>query len=115
MAEFIFYTHEGHTVSPNNEVLESIQILGFEDGESEEVALKKLIANNPWIKESGFDLNEIKSRKAFTNAEIESLNEIIDYLWIDEEKHFEESEKPENHIFLKLKQLKSLVINKSIN
>lgn len=35
-------------------------------------------------------------------------SEIINYLYRDEEKHFEESEKPKDHIFLKLERLKAL-------
>jgi len=34
--------------------------------------------------------------------------EIIEYLYEDEKKHFEELNKPNNHIFLKLERLKSL-------
>ena len=34
---------------------------------------------------------------------------IIDYMYTDEQKHFLESENPENHIFPKLERLKSLV------
>ena len=37
------------------------------------------------------------------------VNEIINYLYEDEKKHFEEFEtKPENHIFLKIDRLKTL-------
>jgi len=35
--------------------------------------------------------------------------EIIDYLFLDEKKHFEELNKPINHIFLKLERLKTLI------
>lgn len=37
------------------------------------------------------------------------IKEIIDYNYTDERKHYEESDKPENHIFLKLHRLKSFV------
>ena len=36
------------------------------------------------------------------------ISEVVEYLYSDEENHFEESEEPENHIFLKLKRLKEL-------
>lgn len=36
------------------------------------------------------------------------IKEIIEYLYLDEKKHFEELEKPENHIFKKLERLKLL-------
>jgi hypothetical protein len=43
--------------------------------------------------------------------EINSLiKEVIDYLYTDEQKHFEESNKPQNHIFKKLERLKQLVV-----
>jgi len=35
--------------------------------------------------------------------------EIIDYLYFDEKKHFEELEEPVNHIFSKLERLKTLI------
>ncbi|MDD4235548.1 MAG: DpnD/PcfM family protein [Bacteroidales bacterium] len=34
---------------------------------------------------------------------------IIDYLYVDEQKHFEESNNPKNHIFQKLERLQSLI------
>ncbi len=33
---------------------------------------------------------------------------LVDYLWADEERHFEESEDKDNHIFNVLKRLKGL-------
>ena len=35
--------------------------------------------------------------------------EIIDYLYQDEKKHFEELEQPKNHIFSKIERLKTLI------
>lgn len=63
MISFIFYTFEGFTIAPNNEELESMQILGFEKGEDLEDATNKLIENNPWILKSGFTFEKIKSKK----------------------------------------------------
>ena len=37
------------------------------------------------------------------------IKEVINYLYSDEKKHFEESNQPQNHIFEKLEQLKSLI------
>jgi hypothetical protein len=37
------------------------------------------------------------------------IKNVIEYLFDDEKKHFEESDNPENHIFLKLERLKSLL------
>ncbi|HRI47319.1 MAG TPA: DpnD/PcfM family protein [Ignavibacteriaceae bacterium] len=36
------------------------------------------------------------------------INEVIDYLYKDEKRHYEESEEPDNHIFIRLEKLKAL-------
>lgn len=37
------------------------------------------------------------------------IKEIMEYLYIDEKKHFEELEEPNNHIFSKIRKLKNLM------
>ena len=37
------------------------------------------------------------------------IQEVIDYLWIDEKKHYSENDKPKVHIYKTLKWLKKLV------
>lgn len=59
MKKFIFYTFEGYTESPTGQMVENLQILGFENGKNEDEAFKLLIANNQWIIDSGFDKNKI--------------------------------------------------------
>lgn len=54
MTTFIFYTDEGYTIAPNNEELDSLQVLGFEEGKTKEEALVRLYENNTWIKANGF-------------------------------------------------------------
>lgn len=54
MNGYVFYTDEGCTLGPNGRHLESLQILGFENGDSVGEAKKKLYRNNPWIKENEF-------------------------------------------------------------
>jgi hypothetical protein len=58
------------------------------------------------------DYDDLKSQRIIPfdliHEKEQLINEIIDYL-IDEKIHFEESNKPENHIFTKLKRLKSLI------
>ena len=49
MSTYIFFTDEGYTVAPNNEKLESLQVLGIEDGDTKEDAFANLIKNNEWI------------------------------------------------------------------
>ena len=36
------------------------------------------------------------------------ISDVIEYLYYDEKKHFEELNEPENHIFIKLKRLKEI-------
>ena len=59
MKRFVFYTSEGYTESPTREMVENLQILGFENGENEKEAFKSLIDNNQWILERGFNQNKI--------------------------------------------------------
>ena len=40
---------------------------------------------------------------------IKSIEEVIDYLWIDEKKHYSENEKPKVHIYKTLKTIKKLI------
>lgn len=60
MGTYIFYTDEGYTVAPNNKELDSLQILGIEDGETEKEALANLYGHNGWIKENGFSESRIR-------------------------------------------------------
>jgi hypothetical protein len=59
------------------------------------------------------DLLEVNFKNIYKQRkkdEIYSLcNEIIDYLYKDELKHFEESDEPNDHIFMRLVRLKSLI------
>jgi hypothetical protein len=56
------------------------------------------------------ELNFIDVNTVSKADEINSIiKEVIDYLYADEKKHFEESTNPENHIFKKIERLKSLV------
>ena len=52
--EYVFYTFEGYTESPIGKPVENIQILGFEFGENEQSARRRLMRHNPWIIEKGF-------------------------------------------------------------
>ena len=46
MKNFVFYTAEGYTESPNGEQVENYQILGFESGNTQDEALQKLLKND---------------------------------------------------------------------
>lgn len=60
MRTFIFYTLEGYSESPINEITENCQLLGEATGETARDALNNLLKENEWIIEQGFHLNEGK-------------------------------------------------------
>ncbi len=111
MNEYIFYTSEGFTQSPDGTACENMQILGFEKGRTFEEAKSNLLKNNPWILEYGFSEDEIKTNHIIDKPTIENIKIVIDYLWKDEEKHFEEEQASgfdvSNHIFNYLRQIKT--------
>ncbi len=109
MNEYVFYTFEGYTESPSNKECENIQLLGFEYGKDKFDAKRKLVETREWIEELDFDIDEIKAKQLLTEENKKCIKNLVDYLWKDEEKHFEESGCPENHIFNTLKELKVLV------
>lgn len=111
MANYIFYTDEGFTISPNNTKLNNLQILGTANGKNPNSAITNLIKNNPWITESAFNKEKIKHHKILKKQAENNLKFVIDYMWNDEQKHFEEydDEKPKDHIYLKLEKLKGIL------
>jgi hypothetical protein len=107
MAQFIFYTLEGSTIAPNNTDVGNLQILGIENGLCPNDTLEKLLSDNKWIEETGFSKDKIKHYSIVPDSFQNDVQTIIDYLWVDEEKHFEESLKDDNHIFRVLRRLKN--------
>lgn len=63
MNEYLFYTSEGFTQSPNGLDCENLQILGFEKAENLESAKRQLLENNSWISAYGFLESKILSKK----------------------------------------------------
>ncbi|MDR1895886.1 MAG: hypothetical protein LBR10_03755 [Prevotellaceae bacterium] len=106
MALFIFYTDEGYTISPNDSEMKNSQIIGIENGSTQEEALTNLYRDGIWIEKAGFSKDKLKCHAIFNPNYVENLRKVIDYLWKDEEKHFEENGCPNDHIFLILKSLK---------
>lgn len=113
MNEYMFYTAEGFSQSPNETDCENLQILGFEKAESPEIAKEQLLENNDWILQYGFNTDKILSKKILTAEAEASIKTVVDYLWKDEERHYEEclatDGKVENHIFNHLKNLKGVL------
>ena len=59
MKKYIFITPEGHTTSPDNEEIENMQVIGIvENISNEDEALKKLLQENDWIFDKGFNVAE---------------------------------------------------------
>lgn len=112
MNEYMFYTFEGFTQSPNKTDCENLQILGFEKAENLKIAKKCLLVNNDWILKYGFDTEKILSKKILTEESLASIKTVVDYLWKDEEKDYEEclasGENVDNHILKHLRKLKLL-------
>lgn len=112
MNEYMFYTFEGFTQSPDKNNCENLQILGFEKAENLEIAKKCLLANNDWISKHGFDTEKILSKKILTEESLASIKTVVDYLWKDEEKDYEEclvsDKNVDNHILKHLRKLKLL-------
>ena len=59
MKEFLFYTCEGFTYSPNDDEVENMKILGFEKADTYDEAYDLLLKNNDWIIETGFNKEKI--------------------------------------------------------
>jgi hypothetical protein len=111
MATYIFYTDQGLTIAPNGEEVENFQIIGFEEGISEAEAFENLLKNNNWINEMKFSTDNFKCKLVFEANFSSKVNKVLDYLWKDEERHYEENkdneEFLENHIFKTLQEIKS--------
>ena len=107
MKSFIIYTTQGTTCGPNINVdVENCQVLGLIQSSSERDAINELFEKNEWINQAGFTKDYVVVKQLFTSSNKEDINEIINYLWKDEHKHFEDNACPKNHIFRVLKRLK---------
>lgn len=62
MRRFIILTKEGNTLAPNlNFAIDNMQVIGFvENVRSEDEAIKKLLIENDWIFDAGFNVSEFQ-------------------------------------------------------
>ena len=110
MNEYIFYTPQGNTTAPNEEFsVENCQILGTAFGADATEAQKHLLSDNPWIAKAGFSPSEFIVRQIFTGPQYADIKALVEYLWQDEERHYEESNRPVTHIFESLRRLRAIV------
>ncbi len=58
--KFIFLSHEGKTFAPHNNIeINNLQVIGIVEKVSDEnEGYKKLLIENPWIWDSGFNVAE---------------------------------------------------------
>lgn len=111
MNKYIVYTTEGYTTAPNEDVeVENCQVLGCVYGNNATEARDNLLKENPWISEAGYSPLEFIVKQLLTDEERVAIKVVLEYLWKDEERHFEESGEPDNHIFPVLKRLKASVL-----
>lgn len=69
MNEYIFYTTEGFTVAPNQNVeIDNCQILGFVNATSLSEAKRLLVKDNPWISAAGFTMDKIMAKQVLTKG-----------------------------------------------
>jgi hypothetical protein len=59
MKQYIFLTDEGYTESPENDLVENLQVVGFSIGETELLAKRNLLKEHTWITDVGFDIEQI--------------------------------------------------------
>ncbi len=105
MSTYIFYTDEGYTISPTDEELDSLQVLGIECGNTREEALANLYKYSKWIKENGFSEMRFRCYAIIKPEILEDIKSVIRFLWESEKKHWEESGCPDEHIFQTLKRI----------
>lgn len=107
MGTYIIYTTEGFTTGPNPEVeIENCQVLGIIDAKSPESAVKELFKQNEWIAQAGFSADHVVVRQLLTQTVKKDLRTVIEYLWYDELKSYQEDRYPGDHIFINLRRLK---------
>ena len=104
--KYLFYTSDGYTESPNGNTVENLQVLGEAEGCSVNEAYNKLVENNDWIVSGDFTPENTYYKMIVTQEIISHIQTVIDYLWKDEKKHYEEEGAEEkNHIFSYLKNV----------
>lgn len=94
------------------DIVETLKKSVFIEAEDIEVAINKVI-NQYQDEQIVLDYADFSNVKFIEKGKIKEKKaltyEVIDYLYDEEQRHFEESGKPNDHIFLKIKKLKSLL------
>lgn len=113
MAKYIFYTERKLTNLSNDNEAVNFQVIGFEEGKTEEEAYLNLKNNIDWVKNADFLDKDLRSKLVFETSFLSKIEKVLNYLWENEERHYEEDMDEdgsvENHIFTTLKEIKSLL------
>ena len=108
MNKYIFFTTEGTTYPPiEGKEVDNCQLLGRAYGQTAEEAKSNLLKDNPWIEDSGFDSDCIIAEQILTIEQRNDVKTLVEYLYEDKKKHYEEWGLPKDHIFNVIKRLKS--------
>lgn len=114
MNEYIFYTHEGITYSPEgNNLVENCQLLGRAQALSVDEAKKVLYRDNSWIQEAGFNIGECLQEQVITNQQREDIKAVVDYLWATFAHASQMVDSHPIHIFLALSRLNEMISDNS--
>lgn len=109
MNEYIFYTDEGYTEGPNEDLpVENCQMLDCVMANNIQDARTALLKENSWIEECGFDMNNAYVKQILTGNQKNNILSLVDYLWDDEKRDYEESGMKDSHIFNVLRRLRQL-------
>ncbi len=109
MRDYIFYTTEGHTIAPKENVdVENCQVLGISSGNNIEEAEKKLLNDNPWIEEAGFSDNEFLARQILTDELRADLKYLLNFISLDETTLLGKDPDETNRIIKIVENLKAL-------
>jgi len=79
--EYLFHTPEGGTLPPNEDrEVENCQLLGRVEAPDPATAKARLLAENPWIEEAGFDPAEIRCEQILRAEDRRDLALLLDRL-----------------------------------
>lgn len=104
--DFIFHTDAKNAENYPHTQINGLHILGLEKGKNEQEALDSFLNNNRLIRDGELPIDNIKSKVLLTPETVRNISILIDYLWEDEYRHWEELECPGEHVFMVLKQIK---------
>lgn len=109
MNEYIFYTDEGHTDAPNEDVeIENCQVIGRAFGRTEDEARENLLKENLWILEAGFSTNEFIVKQLLTDEMRNDISRIVEWLFASDNVCIDVNDNNDNSVFNALRRLKGI-------